>query len=58
MNKNKKIIKMSNTETYEKIADNIYHTGKSYRVRKTVAGSRISKNFPSLRKAKMFLKSL
>ena len=44
------------TGTYEFISDNVYYDGTSYRVRVSVNGSRVSKNFSSREAALAFRK--
>lgn len=44
------------TGTYEFISDNVYYDGTSYRVRVSVNGSRVSKNFSSKKAALAFRK--
>lgn len=44
------------TGTYEFISDNVYYDGTSYRVRVSVNGTRVSKNFSSKKAALAFRK--
>lgn len=44
------------TGTYEFISDNVYYDGTSYRVRVSVNGNRVSKNFSSKKAALAFRK--
>lgn len=44
--------------TYVPVTNNIYHDGSSYRVRASVNGNKVSKNFGSKRQAIAFRNSL
>jgi hypothetical protein len=44
--------------TYVPVSNNIYHDGSSYRVRASVEGTKVSKNFSSKRQAIAFRNSL
>jgi hypothetical protein len=44
--------------TYTPVASNVYHDGYSYRVRVSVNGNKISKNFSNKRKAIVFRNQL
>jgi methanogenic corrinoid protein MtbC1 len=37
--------------TYNRVSNNIYHDGTSYRVRAVVGGTKVSRNFSSKRQA-------
>ncbi len=47
---------MKTKGSYEFISDNVYYDGTSYRVRVSVNGNRISKNFSSKKAALAFRK--
>jgi hypothetical protein len=48
-----------NTVTnYEAVANNIYHDGSSYRVRVSINGNKVSKNFTNKRQAVAYRNSL
>lgn len=55
MGKNKKTTVSS---TYEPISKNIYFDGKSYRVRMSINGERVSRNFKSKKAAYQFRKEM
>ena len=44
--------------TYTPVSNNVYHDGYSYRVRVSVNGNKISKNFSNKRKAIVFRNQL
>jgi hypothetical protein len=44
--------------TYVPVSDNIYHDGYSYRVRVSVNGKKVSKNFSNKKKAIAFRNEL
>jgi hypothetical protein len=44
--------------TYVPVSDNIYHDGYSYRVRVSVNGNKVSKNFRTKKDALAFRKQL
>jgi hypothetical protein len=44
--------------TYTPVSNNVYHDGYSYRVRVSINGEKISKNFSNKRKAIVYRNSL
>jgi hypothetical protein len=54
----KKTTNTTGRSTYTPVADNVYHDGYSYRVRVSVNGNKISKNFSNKRKAIVFRNQL
>jgi hypothetical protein len=54
----KSATRKTQVSTYVAISNNIYHDGSSYRVRASVEGTKVSKNFSSKRQAIAFRNSL
>ena len=54
----KSVTRKTQVSTYVAISNNIYHDGSSYRVRASVEGTKVSKNFSSKRQAIAFRNSL
>ena len=58
-NKMRKSATRKNTVTnYEAVTNNIYHDGSSYRVRVSINGNKVSKNFSNKRTAIAYRNSL
>lgn len=55
---NKKTNSRQTVTTYVPVSDNIYHDGYSYRVRVSVNGNKVSKNFRTKKDALAFRKEL
>lgn len=56
-NKTRKATRKTST-TYVPVSNNIYHDGSSYRVRASINGTKVSKNFSNKRQAITFRNSL
>lgn len=54
----KKTTNTGTRSTYTPVSNNVYHDGYSYRVRVSVNGEKISKNFSNKRKAIVYRNSL
>lgn len=54
----KKTTNTGSKSTYTPVSHNVYHDGYSYRVRVSVNGEKISKNFSNKRKAIVYRNSL